>query len=193
MDATGGQEQRFARAFRLMDKAIQRKVFPGASLAVTRGGELVAWRGFGRFTYAANSPEAKRETVWDLASLTKAIATTSMAMLLWERGKLGLEAKVAELLPEFANGVSPQREWREAVTVQMLLAHSSGLPAHRKLYLEAQGREAVTAAAMRVALEAAPGTRAVYSDIGFILLGELLERIAGERLDVFVSARYFVL
>jgi CubicO group peptidase (beta-lactamase class C family) len=193
VDATGGQEQRFARAFRLVDEAIGRKVFPGASLAVTLGGELVAWRGFGRFTYEADSPEVKRETVWDLASLTKPIGTTSMAMLLWERGKLGLDAKVAELLPEFASGVSDsvQAAWREAVTVRMLLAHSSGLPAHRKLYLEAQGRESVTAAAMRVPLEAAPGTRAVYSDIGFILLCELLERIAGERLDEFCEREIF--
>jgi CubicO group peptidase (beta-lactamase class C family) len=112
-------------------------------------------------------------------------------MVLWERGKLGLDAKVAELLLEFAVGVNPQSEWREAVTVRMLLAHSAGLPAHRKLYLEARGREAVTAAAMRVPLEAAPGTRAVYSDIGFILLGELLERVSGERLDVFCEREVF--
>ena len=102
MDATEGQEQRFARAFRLLDEAIARRVFPGASLAVTWGGELLAGRGFGRFTYEAESREVKRETVWDLASLTKPIATTSMAMLLWERGKLELDARVVELLPEFA-------------------------------------------------------------------------------------------
>jgi serine-type D-Ala-D-Ala carboxypeptidase len=188
VDATGGQERRFASAFRLLDEAIARKVFPGASLAVTLRGELVAWRGFGRFTYEAESPGVRCETVWDLASLTKAIATTSMAMLLWERGKLSLEAKVVELLPEFADGADRRRE---AVTVRMLLAHSSGLPAHRKLYFEAAGLQAVTAAAMRVPLEVAPMERAEYSDIGFILLGELLERIAGERLDEFCAREVF--
>ena len=177
MDATGAQERRFARAFRLLDEAIARKVFPGASLAVTLRGELLAWRSFGHFTYEAESPKVTRETVWDLASLTKPIATTSMAMLLWERGRLQLDTKIAELLPEFADGASLQREWREVVTVRMLLAHASGLPAHRKLYLEASGCEAVTALAMQVPLETAPMRRAEYSDIGFILLGELLQRI----------------
>jgi CubicO group peptidase (beta-lactamase class C family) len=207
VDATQVQERRFARAFRLVDEAIRRKAFPGAALAVTLGGELVAWRAFGRFTYEADSPEVKPGTVWDLASLTKPLATTAMAMLLWERGKLSLETAVARLLPEFADAPvlaeqgpggeeldaerkaedrdAEQAAWRQAVTVRMLLAHSSGLPAHRKLYLEAQGRKAVTTAAMRLRLEAAPMQRALYSDIGFILLGELLERIAGERLDSF--------
>jgi CubicO group peptidase (beta-lactamase class C family) len=191
VDATAAQEQRFASAFRLLDEAIQRHMFPGAALAVALRGELLAWRAFGRFTYEAESPEVTRETIWDLASLTKPIATTSMAMLLYERGRLPLDAEVAELLPEFADRVSRQRAWREAVTVRMLLAHSSGLPAHRKLYLEASGREAVTAAAMRVPLETAPMQRAEYSDIGFILLGELLQRIAGEPLDIFCRREIF--
>lgn len=216
MDATHAQEQRFARAFGLLEEAIQRQAFPGAALAVTRGGKLVALRGFGRFTYEAASPEVKPETPWDLASLTKPLATTAMAMLLWERGQLQLDAKIASLLPEFAappqlaaqapgateqaanlpteqaaDLQAEQSAWRSAVTVRMLLAHSSGLPAHRKLYLEAHGREAVTTAAMRLPLEAAPMQRVAYSDIGFILLGELLERIAGERLDAFCQRELF--
>jgi CubicO group peptidase (beta-lactamase class C family) len=203
VDATDGQERRFADAFRLVNEAIARKAFPGAAMAVTLGGALLAWRGFGRFTYEANSAAVSRETVWDLASLTKALATTSMAMLLFERGKLGLDARVVEVLPGFADGTgdqgtagnvqreTEQRGWREAVTVRMLLAHSSGLPAHRKLYLEAAGREAMLAAARRVRLEARPGTRSEYSDIGFIVLGELLERIAGERMDVFCEREVF--
>jgi CubicO group peptidase (beta-lactamase class C family) len=111
-----------------------------------------------------------------------------MAMLLYERGKLQLDTPVVKTLPEFAD-VADRR--REAVTVRMLLAHSSGLPAHRKLYQEADGRAAMMAAAARVPLEAAPMARAEYSDIGFILLGELLERIAGERLDTFCEREIF--
>jgi CubicO group peptidase (beta-lactamase class C family) len=201
VDATAAQEQRFAQPFRLLDNAIQRQVFPGAALAVALRGELLAWRACGRFTYESDSPsnpalnpEVTRETIWDLASLTKPIATTSMAMLLHERGRLPLDAKVAELLPEFALpqfADEAQREWREAVTVRMLLAHSSGLPAHRKLYLEAFGREAVTALAMRVPLETAPMQHAEYSDIGFILLGEILQRIAAEPLDIFCQREIF--
>ncbi len=108
VDATGGQERRFADAFRLLHEAVRQKAFPGAALAVTVGDELLAWRGFGSFTYEADSPEVKRETVWDLASLTKPIATTSMAMLLFEQGKLKLDARVADLLPEFTAGA---RDW----------------------------------------------------------------------------------
>jgi len=175
----------------MLEEAVARRVFPGAALAVGWRGSLVAWKGFGYFTYEAESPEVRRETVWDLASLTKPIATTSMAMLLYERGKLDLDAKVAGLLPDFVSGDVLQSGWREEITVRMLLAHSSGLPAHRKLYLGANGREAMLRAARRVELEAAPMERAVYSDIGFILLGELLERIAGERLDEFCQNEIF--
>ena len=188
VERTGEQERRFARAFALVDEAIAQKVFPGAALAVTLRGALLAWRGFGRFTYEADAPPVTRETVWDLASLTKPIATTSMAMLLCERGKLRVDTPVVELLPEFADGRDLRRE---QVTVRMLLAHSSGLPAHRKLYLEAQGREAVLAAARRVELEAAPMERAEYSDIGFVILGELLERVAGVGLDEFCRNEVF--
>jgi CubicO group peptidase (beta-lactamase class C family) len=192
VDATGDQEQRFAQAFALLDDAIARRVFPGAALAVTMQGRLLAWRAFGRLTYEASSPEAspevQREAVWDLASLTKPIATTSMAMLLHERGSLLLDAPIVKLLPEFANPLDLRRE---AVTARMLLEHSSGLPAHRKLYLGADGREAMLSAAARVPLEAAPGDRSEYSDLGFILLGELLEKLAGEREDVFCQRKVF--
>ena len=207
VDATGGQERRFADAFRLLHEAVRQKAFPGAALAVTVGDELLAWRGFGSFTYEADSPEVKRETVWDLASLTKPVATTSMAMLLFEQGKLKLDARVADLLPEFTAGArdwlpdgsadrdapsqTQQRGWREEVTVRMLLAHSSGLPAHRKLYLADGGREAMLAAARAVRLEARPGTRSKYSDIGFIVLGEFLEKIAGEPMDSFCAREMF--
>jgi len=187
-DVTGSQEQRFATAFSLVNDAITRRSFPGAVLAVTYRGEQVAHRAFGRFTYEVDSPLVLRETLWDLASLTKVICTTSMAMLLYERGKLDLDSKVAELLPEFEDGVDTRRE---AVTVRMLLTHSSGLPAHRKFYLELAGREAITSAAMRVPLEAAPMKRMEYSDIGFILLGQILEGIAGERMEEFCAREVF--
>jgi CubicO group peptidase (beta-lactamase class C family) len=191
-EATGGQEQRFARAFDLIQRAIADHVFPGAALSVVSRGELLAWQAFGCFTYDPDAPEVQRETLWDLASLTKPIATVSMAMLLFERGRLSLDALPADLLPQFADaGDAAQRVWRKSVTVAMLLAHSSGLPAHRKLYLEASGRQAIQAAARFIPLEATPGTRTEYSDIGFILLGELLERISGESIDSFCRREIF--
>ena len=132
------------------------------------------------------------ETVFDLASLTKVVATTTAAMILFERRRLDLEAPVAETLPEFVVLSPPhQKARREAVTVRMLLAHSSGLPAYERLYEFAENRKDLLRAAITTRLTADPGTRAEYSDIGFILLGEVLERIAGEPLDQFAQREVF--
>src|SRR5271165_6633262 len=82
------QETQFARAFALLREAIEQRAFPGAALAVTYRGGLVASQGFGRFTYEATSPEVHADTVFDLASVTKVVATTAMAMVLYQRGAL---------------------------------------------------------------------------------------------------------
>ena len=105
-------------------------------------------------------------TVFDLASVSKVVATTSMAMILYERGLLDLEAPVVSIVPEFAGSDARRSE----VTVRMLLAHSSGLPAYEKLFLKAKTRDELLAAAFATPLTADPGTRAEYSDIGFIIL-----------------------
>ena len=127
-------------------------------------------------------------TLFDLASVTKAVATTTMAMILYERGLLELDAPVSGAVPEFLTGNDPRR--RE-VTFRMLLAHSSGLPAYEKLFLKAPGRDDLLMAAFSVPLTADPGTRAEYSDIGFIILGVAFERIAGEPLDAFCRREIF--
>ncbi len=114
-------------------------------------------------------------------------------MLLYERRGLRLDAPLSNFLPEFVS-LAPQDQpaWREAVTIRMLLAHTSGLPAYEKLFLFAQFREALVHAALTTPLMAAPGTRAEYSDIGFILLGEVLAREAGLALDLFAQQGIFV-
>ena len=186
------QQQRFARAFAILRDAVKEQAFPGAALAVGYQGKLTASHGFGRFTYDSDAPPITRETVFDIASVTKAVAATTVAMILFERGWLKLEAPVAQLLPEFVSLSPPhQRPKREAVTVRMLLAHSSGLPAYEKLFEYAHDRKQLLRAAMTTPLASAPGTRADYSDIGFILLGEILERIAGEPLDQFAQREIF--
>jgi CubicO group peptidase (beta-lactamase class C family) len=184
----GEQEQRFSRAFGILRQAIADRAFPGASTAVTHRGKLIALAGFGHFTYDADAPAVAAKTVFDLASLTKVVATTTMAMLLFERGQLDLEAPVAGILPEFRHGEDCRRA---QVTLRMLLAHSSGLPGYQRLYQSAKGREAVVAAACVAPLEADPGTRAEYSDIGFIVLGEALARLVDEPLDRFCQREIF--
>ncbi len=105
-------------------------------------------------------------------------------MLLQERGKLLLDERLAAILPQFVSLAPEQdRAARESVTLRMLLAHSSGLPAYEKLFEFASTPEELLRAALRTPLVGDPGTRAVYSDIGFILLGEVLAKIAGQPLD----------
>jgi len=113
-------------------------------------------------------------------------------MLLYERGALSLDELVAKTLPEFVS-LAPkhQHAWRKAVTVRMLLAHSSGLPAYEKLFEFATAREDLIRSAFTTPLSAEPGTRAVYSDIGFILLGELLARRHETALDLFALREIF--
>ena len=186
------QEQQFARAFALLRDAILQRTFPGAALAVTYQGDLIASQGFGQFTYEGNSPEVHADTIFDLASLTKVVATTPIAMLLHERGKLDLDEPLARTMPEFVS-MAPkhQQSQRAAVTIRMLLAHSSGLPAYERLYEFANTHRDLVHGAMTARLTAAPGTRAEYSDVGFILLGEVLASKAGLPLDLFARQEIF--
>lgn len=186
-DAYENQEQRFSAAFGVLKDAIEARAFPGASIAVTYRGDIVALKGFGRFTYGKDSPKVDSTTIYDLASLTKVLATTAMAMLLHERGELDLQAKVVDLLPEFETG----DERRKQITVRMLLAHSSGLPAYERLFERAKTREDLLRLAVTLPLANDPMTHAEYSDLGFILLGEILAKLAAEPLDEYCYHEIF--
>jgi CubicO group peptidase (beta-lactamase class C family) len=181
------QDAVFAAAFELIRQAIANRVFPAASVAITHRGNLVGLKAFGSFTYEPNSPATTTNSVFDLASLTKVVATTSMAMILYERGLLDLDLPVASVVAEFA-GEDPRRD---AVTMRMLLAHSSGLPAYEKLFLRAKTRDELLSAAFATSLTSNPGAKAEYSDIGFIVLGAALERIAEGSLDRFCQHEVF--
>jgi CubicO group peptidase (beta-lactamase class C family) len=181
------QDARFAAAFDVIQKGIEQRVFPAASIAVTNQGELVALKAFGRFTYELDAPAVSTATVFDLASVSKAVATTTMAMILYQRGLIDLDAPVVSIVPEF--GGSDAR--RGEVSVRMLLAHSSGLPAYEKLFLKTQNKDEMLAAAFSTPLTADPGARVGYSDIGFIILAVALERIADESLDRFCQREIF--
>jgi CubicO group peptidase (beta-lactamase class C family) len=181
------QDEIFREAFGVLQNAIDQRVFPAASLAITSHGKLVALKALGRFTYEPISPPVAVATVFDLASVSKAVATTSMAMMLYERGLLDLDAPVVSIVPEFAG--SDVR--RGDVSVHMLLAHSSGLPAYEKLFLKAKTRDELLAAAFTTSLATDPGTRAEYSDLGFIILAIALERVADESLDRFCQRELF--
>jgi CubicO group peptidase (beta-lactamase class C family) len=184
------QEKIFDSAFSILQKGIAELAFPAASIAVTHRGRLIALKTLGGFTYEPSSPTVAPSTLFDLASLTKIIATTPMAMLLYERGLLDLDAPVAAILPEFTTTAEKDPR-RDEVTIRMLLSHSSGLPAYEKLFLKARTRAALLHAALTMPLAADPAARAEYSDIGFIILGIALERIADESLDRFCKREIF--
>ena len=194
----GHQEETFASAFTILREAIEQHVFPAASIAITHSRKLLALKSFGNFTYAEGAPllpvfgrsgnfDINVTTLFDLASLTKPIAATTMAMILYERGLLELDALIAGTVPEF---LTDDRR-RGEITFRVLLAHNSGLPAYEKLFLKFHTRDALLQAAFTTPLTADPGARAEYSDIGFIILGVALERIAGESLDLFCQREIF--
>jgi CubicO group peptidase (beta-lactamase class C family) len=161
----------------ILEDAVRLRAMPAAVAEVgTRMGRLWTYAA-GALTYDPDAVRTTPETIFDLASLTKVIATTSLVMGHVHAGTLALDAPIRALLPS----------WREAdratVTVRQLLDHSSGLPAHARLWEHARGRDAFERAIALTPLEAPPGARSVYSDLGFMLLGFLISDIAGRPLD----------
>src|SRR5579863_978391 len=181
------QNELFGNAFAILRNSIVEKAFPAAVVAITHQDRLVALNAFGNFTYQSNSRPTTPDTIFDLASVTKVVATTAMAMLLYERGLLDLDSPVISVVPEFTSADKRRGE----VTFRMLLTHSSGLPAYERLFLKADTRAALVRYVFAMPLVQNPGYAATYSDIGFILLGVALERIAGEPLDRFCQREVF--
>lgn len=168
----------FRAARQVLFDAAAARVFPCAVVEVgDRAGAL--WReACGRLTFDAASPEASGQTIFDLASLTKVLATTLLAMRMVDGGTASLDRRAADVLSSW------KRPDRRDVRLEDLLAHASGLPAHRPFYESCAGRPAYDAAIAAEPLEYRPGSRSVYSDLGFIALGFALEGVTGETLDV---------
>jgi CubicO group peptidase (beta-lactamase class C family) len=185
------QRLQFAQAYSVLERAVAERAFPGAAFGVLAEGKVLALDGVGRFTYDQAAEAVTASTVYDLASVTKVMATTAMAMLLHQRGRLALEQALAEILPAFGQDEAAGGA-RYQVTLRMLLAHASGLPGYVRLFEEARDKDALLNACLRLPLEAAPGSRAEYSDTGFILLGEALQAIAGEGLASFCNREVFI-
>lgn len=188
--ANSNQQTRFAAAREVLEQAISDRAFPGAAYGVLLDNQVVALDAVGHFTYEDDSPQVKPETVFDLASVTKVMVTTAAAMLLFDRGILDLDTSLGEILPGFVIGREPG-SGKERVTMRMLLAHSSGLPAYARLFELHTSPTGLLRACLQMPLEAAPGTRAEYSDIGFILLGKALEVLAGDYLARFCQREIF--
>jgi CubicO group peptidase (beta-lactamase class C family) len=187
------QPQSHPDLVRLMETGVAETVFPGGALLVRARGQTVHLSFHGRRSLEPLGGSVDALTCYDLASLTKVLATTPLVLLAIQRGLLELDAPVQRIL-EGSVG-----QGREAITVRMLLAHSSGLPAWRPYYRDLgsigggvapaslQAREAIRLKVAAETLEAPPGSRALYSDLGFILLDWILERLTGRPSDELVA------
>jgi CubicO group peptidase (beta-lactamase class C family) len=190
--APAQMEDQLHPVFGLLDGFVTAGAFPGGVLAVGYHEQLAVYP-FGSATRDAKAPKVTENTIYDLASLTKVIVTTTSAMMLVQQKRLDLDAPVERYLPEFSAAAQsdPNSSWRARITVRMLMLHDSGLPAHRDFYKDAKGHDAVLAKVLAEPLVHEPGAQVEYSDLGFILLGEIIERLTGDTLAQFAKGHIF--
>ncbi|TAK57713.1 MAG: beta-N-acetylglucosaminidase [Bacteroidetes bacterium] len=170
----------------VINQAIVENSFPGAQVAIVKDGALVYNKSFGAQTYSNPAIPITKQTMFDIASLTKVIATTSAVMKLYDEKKLSLDDTVAKYIPEFAsNG-------KEKITIRNLLLHNSGLPAFKPLYVSSKSPQETLDSVFQSRLVYATGDSTVYSDFGFITLGKIVERITGRALDTYVQDSFFI-
>ena len=184
-------ESRFREAYTVLREAIAERAFPGCAFGVFADGNVALEGALGRFTYEDTSPAVAPTTMYDVASLTKVVLTAAAAMLLYQQGRLDLETPLGELLPGFVIGRDDSR-WARRVTLRHLLAHSSGVPGYVPFFHTATTPYAVLRGCLELPIEVEPGTRAEYSDPGFILLGKAIEATLGESLPTFAHREIFV-
>jgi CubicO group peptidase (beta-lactamase class C family) len=171
---------------KVVKTAIEEAVAPGVAIAVGRNGHIAYMKGYGYIDWnQPGSPVVDTNTLYDLASLTKVIATTTVAMILEEGGQLNLDRTVASYLPEFN---SPEKA---QITVRQLLTHSGGLEAGANIYATARGREQYLQQISARPLQYTPGTSMIYSDWDMIILQLVMERITGKTLDVLAAEKIF--
>jgi serine-type D-Ala-D-Ala carboxypeptidase len=180
----------FASAYQVLTDAIAAHAFPGCAFGVLSGGEVVLQDALGHFTYGSAEPAVAPETVFDVASITKVVSTTAVAMLLYQRGILDFDLPLGELLPGFVVGRSDGKLARR-VTLRHLLAHNSGLPGYVEFYRTATTPAALFRACLELPIESEPGARTEYSDPGFILLGKALEVLTREYLATWARKEIF--
>ncbi len=179
-----------AERLEAIDRVVQRGVseggYPGAAVVIGRKGSAVLQKGYGHIGWTGGSAAVSAaSTIYDLASLTKVIGTTTAVMILYDEGKLDLEAPVKRYVPAFSGGN------KDLVTVRQLLLHRSGLPAGRDIWRIAHTPAEARRAVINSSLVARPGARYEYSDLGADLLGFVVEAAAGESLDRFLERRVF--
>ncbi|HSF13933.1 MAG TPA: glycoside hydrolase family 3 N-terminal domain-containing protein [Vicinamibacteria bacterium] len=187
----GFSDEGLRKVENVVRRAIESGATPGAAYLVARRGRIVLEGALGRATYEKDAPAVSSDTLYDLASLTKVVVTTTLSMIFVERGLLDLGKPVQSYLPEFRG------QDKNMVLVEDLLAHSGGLLWWTELYERFEGRTPEEAkrgyidAICELPLDYPPRSKTVYSDLGILLLGEILERITGKPLDALARDEIF--
>ncbi len=185
--AAGFSAEGLARIEDVVARGIESGTAPGAVVLVARRGKIVLERAFGRMTYDKDAQRVTLDTLFDIASLTKVVITTTLAMILHERGLLDLESPVSRYVPEF------EGERKGEVLVKDLLAHSGGLLWWTDLFRKFEGKTPEEAkrgylsTIHEMPLDYPPRSKMVYSDLGIFLLGEILERVTGKDLETLAN------
>jgi CubicO group peptidase (beta-lactamase class C family) len=168
----------------VLAKGLAESAYPGAYTIIGTRDRILLSLGVGHLDWKP-SPAPSEHTLWDIASLTKVVGMTTAMMQLVESGRVDLDAPVQRYLPEWRG---PRKE---RVTVRHLLTHSSGLPPFVRYFLETTNPDTVLARVYATPLDTVPGARMVYSDIGVILAGQIVERVSGDGLDDYLARRVF--
>ncbi|HEY4133287.1 MAG TPA: serine hydrolase, partial [Gemmatimonadaceae bacterium] len=184
--SVGMSSERLAKIDHVVERGISAGGYPGASVVVGRRGAAVVEKGFGRLSWEKTSGSVDAErTIYDLASLTKVVGTTTALMVLYDEGKIHLDDPVSIYVPAFSGGAKDQ------VTLRMLLEHRSGLPAGRDLWRIASNPADARAAVIATPLVCEPNKCYEYSDLGADMLGFVVEAASGEPMDQFLQERVF--
>lgn len=174
----------FPQVDALINEAVTTGLIPGAVLAIGHNGHLVYLKAYGSRSLVPSREPMTVNTIFDLASLTKVVATTPSVMKLFEEGRIRLDDPVTKYLPEFQDGKSD-------ITIRLLMTHFSGMPPDVQLVPRWSGYETGTQLALHTKPIAPPGARFIYSDINFILMGEIVRRVSGESLPRFANQEIF--
>lgn len=183
--AVGMSATRLGAIDRVMARAIRAGGFPGGVVIVGRRGATAVEKGFGVLGWGDKTRVVPERTIYDLASLTKVVATTTAIMILYDQGKLNLDEPVATYLPEFSGGA------KDDITLRLLLEHRSGLPAGRDLWRSAWTPTEARRSILTTPLECSPGRCLIYSDLGADVLAFVAEAVSGQRLDAFLRDKVF--
>jgi CubicO group peptidase (beta-lactamase class C family) len=181
----GFDPNRLANIDNIITQAIADSAFPGAVLLVARNGIVAHHKAYGRYEYSKDSKRVDVNTLYDLASLTKVIATTSAIMRLFDEHKLSLDDRVAKYIPQFG------QRGKDKITIYNLMVHNSGLPAWRKFYEFCSDPQCVLDSVYATPLVYATGESSVYSDLGLITLGKVIEKVSRTSLDTYVDSVFF--